>query len=51
MHIIRIGTRYFSARGGYNGRLTTRSGATLFTLDDANDQADRLGHDAHVVPV
>ena len=43
MYLIQIGQRYFSARGGYQGNLTGRTNATLFTLSDAIDRAARLG--------
>ena len=41
MYLIQIGTRYFSARCGYFGGLTTRANATRFTLSDATDRAQR----------
>lgn len=34
-HIIRIGSRYYSARRGYCGGLTDRANATRFTERDA----------------
>lgn len=52
MYLIQIGVRYFSATGGFCGRLTaSRAAATLFTLADANERASRLGHTCRVVPV
>lgn len=41
-HIIRIGSRYFSARGGYNGGLRGRQAATRFTHSEAVEHAARI---------
>jgi hypothetical protein len=41
MFIIRIGTRYFSARRGYFGGLVSMEEATRFSLADATDRASR----------
>lgn len=50
MYLIRIGSRYFNARGGCNGRIANRQHATLFTLADATERARMLGHNTRVVP-
>lgn len=49
-HIIRIGTRYFSARRGYCGGLVSRNQATRFTHSEATDMADRIAG-AVAVPI
>jgi hypothetical protein len=41
-HIIRIGTRYFTARRSYFGGLTSRQNATVFNLHDATERASRI---------
>jgi hypothetical protein len=41
-HIIRIGTRYFTARRSYFGGLTSRQNATVFSLHDATERASRI---------
>lgn len=50
MYLIQIGARYFTARRGYFGGLTTRTNATLFNLYDATERAQRTAG-ASVVPV
>lgn len=41
-HLIRIGTRYFSARRGYCGGRVGRGEATRFTQADATERAARI---------
>ena len=41
MHLIQIGAQFFSARRGYFGGLTDRANATRFSLQDAQDRAQR----------
>ena len=49
MYLIQIGRRFFSARRGYFGGLDARVNATLFTLADATERAQRTAG-AIVVP-
>ena len=41
-YVIQVGRRYFSARRGYNGGLTTLADATRFSQSDAIERAGRI---------
>lgn len=43
-HVIRIGSRYFSARRGHCGGLRQRSEATLFTRSEALERAANMAN-------